>query len=130
MFKSAPRPIFVASPDQLGGNRSNGQPMQMNETFPASRALRRAGLGGLAAGAIVWSTAAMAAESPVADLVERVSPSVVTVFTSQEPEETAAAGRERFGFPEGSPFEEFFRRFGRPDGIPGIPGFPGMPGPD
>ncbi|HET7410124.1 MAG TPA: trypsin-like peptidase domain-containing protein, partial [Paracoccaceae bacterium] len=96
----------------------------MNDTFSASRALRRAGLGGLAAGAIVWSTAAVAAESPVADLVERVSPSVVTVYTVQEPDETAAAGPEAFGLPEGSPFEEFFRRFGLPDGM-----IPGMPGP-
>ena len=100
--------------------------MNMRENFRASRTLRRAGLGGLAAGAIVWSTAgvgaAIAAESPVADLVERVSPSVVTVYTTQTVDETAAAGPESFGFPEGSPFEEFFKRFGNPDGMPGHDG--------
>ncbi len=86
--------------------------MNMRENFPASRTLRRASLGGLAAGAIVWSTAAVAADSAVADLVERVNPSVVTVFTTQTVDQSATAGQ--FGFPEGSPFEEFFKRFGMP----------------
>lgn len=80
----------------------------------------------MAMGAIIWSSVSFAAESPVPDLVERVSPSVVTVFTTQNVAET---GGEAFGFPEGSPFDEFLRRFGIPDGmVPGLPG-PGRQAP-
>ena len=91
-------------------------------------ALRRAGAGGLAVGAIAWtaawSTAASAAGSPVADLVERVSPAVVTVYTTQAVQAGAQDGEgQPFGIPEGSPFEEFFKRFG-PEGMPGMPGQP------
>ncbi len=57
----------------------------------------------------------------LADLVETVSPSVVTVFTTQAPE-AQETGRRDFGFPEGSPFEEFFKRFGAPEGMPGMGG--------
>ena len=85
-----------------------------------------AGIGGLAVGAIVWSAVwsspAAAAGSPVADLVERVSPAVVTVYTTQAVEAAADGdGGQPFGVPEGSPFEEFFKRFG-PEGMPGMPG--------
>ncbi|HLS18492.1 MAG TPA: DegQ family serine endoprotease [Paracoccaceae bacterium] len=97
--------------------------MFMKESFPAPRVLRRAGLGGIAMGAIIWSSASLAAESPVPDLVERVSPSVVTVFTTQNVEEVTGPRGDIFGFPDGSPFEEFLRRFGIPDGmVPGLPG--------
>ncbi|HEU0221130.1 MAG TPA: DegQ family serine endoprotease [Paracoccaceae bacterium] len=84
-------------------------------------AARRTALAGLAAGLILWSPLAEAAEpqGSIADLVERVSPAVVTVLSTRfvNPE-------ERFGalpglpFPPGSPFEEFFRRFGTPEGRP------------
>jgi serine protease Do len=106
--------------------------MVMTDILSGPRPLRRGGLcrtgvGGLAVGAIVWSAVgaspALAAGSPVADLVERVSPAVVTVYTTQ-----AVSGGEQgdgtpFGVPEGSPFEEFFKRFG-PEGMPGMPGMP------
>jgi serine protease Do len=74
----------------------------------------------MALGAIVWTGVADAAvvSGEVADLVERVSPSVVTVFSTQTPDRATASGRN-FDFPDGSPSEEFFRRFGSPDGIPG-----------
>jgi len=82
-------------------------------------ALAGVGAGALALGAIIWSPVAGAASgSGIADLVERVSPSVVTVFTTQAPDPRVAQG-PNFGFPEGSPFEEFFKRFGMPDGMPG-----------
>jgi serine protease Do len=82
------------------------------------RRLALAGAGAVALGAIIWSPYATAASgSGIADLVERVSPSVVTVFTTQAPPRMAQ--RPEFNFPKGSPFEEFFRRFGFPDGIPG-----------
>ena len=85
----------------------------------AGRGLVLVGAMAAAAGAIQWSAVAGVAEgSGVADLVEKVSPSVVTVFTTQAPDESAAQGQE-FGMPDGSPFEEFFKRFGRPDGLPG-----------
>jgi serine protease Do len=106
--------------------------MMMTEMLSRPGPLRRAGIGGLAAGAIVWSTAATAAASPaaspVADLVERVSPAVVTVYTTQVmPETDGQNGGVPFDLPEGSPFEEFFKRFGIPEGIPGMPGGEPMP---
>jgi serine protease Do len=52
---------------------------------------------------------ARAAPDGFADLVDRLSPAVVAVVT----ERAVPAGRNApFAAPEGSPFEEFFRRFG------------------
>jgi len=80
--------------------------------------LASAGVGALALGGIIWSTAAGATEGQsVADLVERVSPAVVTVFTTEEPQQMSMDG-PRFAFPEGSPFEEFFKQFNFPNGMP------------
>lgn len=68
------------------------------------------------AGLLAWSPAS--AHGPaggVADLVERVAPSVVTIMAAHAAPERAAAG-------QGSPFEEFFRRFGgAPEGFGGAP---------
>jgi len=83
------------------------------------KSLVSAGVGALALGGIIWSPAASAANDPsVADLVERVSPAVVTVFTTGEAKQVRMQG-PRFAFPEGSPFEEFFKQFGFPDTFPG-----------
>jgi serine protease Do len=82
--------------------------------------IRRIGAAGLGVGAIVWSSAALA-DAAVADLVERVSPAVVTVYTTQVADAGDEAEGQPFSLPEGSPFEEFFKRFGSPDGIPGMP---------
>lgn len=83
------------------------------------KGLARAGLGALALGGILWSQAASAGDGKsVADLVERVSPSVVTVFTTEQPKRVSMQGPQ-FDFPEGSPFEEFFKQFGFPNGVPG-----------
>jgi serine protease Do len=49
----------------------------------------------------------------IADLVERVSPAVVTVLAERDAPHAAASP-----FGDGSPFGEFFRRFGFPDGPP------------
>jgi len=57
------------------------------------------------------------ADAVFADCVVRVSPSVVSVFTPQYAPAGMTDGPQ-FGFPEGSPFEEFFRRFGMPNGMP------------
>jgi len=95
--------------------------------IPSRLEVRRAApaaLGMLAAAAIVWSPVAQAGTAPgaIADLVEQVNPAVVTVLAT--PEKTADAA-DRMSSPRGpaSPFEEFFRQFGAPRGMP----FPGAP---
>lgn len=74
---------------------------------------------GLTAAALLWAPIAGASE--IADLVETVSPSVVTVLTTQDAQ--SVSGRdfsaENNPFPPGSPFGEFFKRFGQPQGAPG-----------
>ncbi len=83
-------------------------------TFPMAATLKGAA-GALAGAAILWSTPPAAADTELADLVERVSPSVVTVLATES--RGPRMDGERFGF-EGSPFEEFFRRFGGPGADP------------
>ncbi|MFV0475054.1 MAG: Do family serine endopeptidase, partial [Pikeienuella sp.] len=75
---------------------------------------RAAGFGLVAA--LLWAPAAFADTAPhqVADLVEKVSPAVVTVLATQEPRPDAARAEHGVPFPPGSPFGEFFRRFGTP----------------
>ena len=66
--------------------------------------------------AVLWApVAAIAAPPPegYADLVEKVSPSVVMVTTTQKVSDQQVAGLDQM-FPPGSPFEEFFKRFGNP----------------
>lgn len=55
------------------------------------------------------------ADEALADLVETVSPSVVTVIASIDAAPSPASGQE-FDF-EGQPFGEFFKRFGIPEGF-------------
>ncbi|MBB3809827.1 Do family serine endopeptidase [Pseudochelatococcus contaminans] len=67
-------------------------------------------------------------QTSFADLVDKVKPAVVSVRV-KIPVDQADQQRsplEQFGFPPGSPFEEFFRRFGSPDqeAQPGRPGRP------
>ena len=71
---------------------------------------------GVAAGAVLWVATPAAADEALPDLVDRVSPAVVTVLASGMRD--AGGPGPRFGFPEGSPFEEFFRRFGPQGGEP------------
>jgi serine protease Do len=55
-----------------------------------------------------------------ADIVEKVKPAVVSVRVrvgADGPRASAMRDGDQFG--PGSPFEEFFRRFGRPDNMPG-----------
>ncbi|MGV6871218.1 Do family serine endopeptidase [Pseudochelatococcus sp. B33] len=54
-------------------------------------------------------------QTSFADLVDRVKPAVVSVrvkIAVEQSEQTPSL--QQFGFPPGSPFEEFFRRFGAP----------------
>ncbi len=86
---------------------------------------RRPSLPGALAGASVAALLVTSlswpalADAALADLVERVSPSVVTVLTTQTALPAAGAvhgGPQVLPFPPGSPFEEFFRRFANPGG--------------
>lgn len=74
-------------------------------------------LAALSGAWIAWAPVASAETQPnaVADLVERTSPAVVTVLSTQEEEPQPEANNAPSPFPPGSPFEEFFRRFGSPD---------------
>ena len=65
--------------------------------------------------ALLGSTllAGAASAESLADLVDQVSPSVVTILASQN----ARAERE-MRVPEGTPFEDFFRNFDGPQGMP------------
>jgi serine protease Do len=58
-----------------------------------------------------------------ADIVEKVKPSVISVrvkVPDASPQVSGLNGDD-FNVPPGSPFEQFFKRFGRPDGQPGNP---------
>ncbi len=73
---------------------------------------RRLITGTTLATALLGSTAAYA-DSALADLVDEVAPSVVTILA--EPSERTSAAND-FRMPEDGPFNEFFRRFGTPEG--------------
>ncbi|WP_425046354.1 Do family serine endopeptidase [Primorskyibacter sp. S87] len=67
--------------------------------------------------ALMFGTAAMPAlaDAALADLVEEVAPSVVTILATQDKPEPVSNKFDEF---EGHPFGELFRRFGAPDGMP------------
>ena len=58
--------------------------------------------------------------SSLAPLAERVSPAVVTISATRTVMDAESAAPRKLPFPPDSPFEEFFRDFGGPDG-PGQP---------
>jgi serine protease Do len=68
-------------------------------------------------------------ERPIgfADIVERVKPSVISVKINitEKVAKDDGANSDDSPFPQGSPMERFFRRFGGPDGLP--PGLRGGP---
>ncbi len=74
-------------------------------------------MGATALGAAMLATTALPAmaDEALADLVETVSPSVVTITARQDAKPSPAQGQE-FNF-EGHPFGEFFKRFGGPEGF-------------
>ncbi|MCA0906369.1 DegQ family serine endoprotease [Ruegeria marisrubri] len=74
-------------------------------------------VGASALGAALLATTAMPsmADEALADLVETVSPSVVTIIAEHGAAPTPAQG-QNFDF-EGHPFGEFFKRFGGPEGF-------------
>ncbi len=81
--------------------------------FPQSTGL--AGVTALSAALLTGTAIPSQADEALADLVERVSPSVVTVIATQEVTPAATTAPE-FDF-QGHPFEEFFKRFGGPEGF-------------
>jgi serine protease Do len=57
-----------------------------------------------------------------ADIVEKVKPAVISVRVKMASAQLSSS--EDSPFPKGSPMEQFFRRFGMPDGIPNMPNNP------
>ena len=51
-----------------------------------------------------------------ADIVEKVKPAVISVRVKLEATAQPMANTDELPFPKGSPMEQFFRRFGMPDG--------------
>ena len=90
--------------------------MTLRATFLKPAPLATTAMAAATGAWLAWSPIAGAETQPgeVADLVARTSPAVVTVLATQE--QPAAAGvPEVSPFGPGSPFEEFFRRFGMPE---------------
>lgn len=70
--------------------------------------------GGTALTLVMSSVTPALADEALADLVEEVAPSVVTIVAERGAEPISTDGKG-FDFPENSPFEDFFRRFGAPE---------------
>src|SRR3546814_9962517 len=89
-------------------------PVRQRPDSPRSAA-QRWGAGLAAASVLVWSGLAAAAPAPesFSELAKKVSPAVVNIASTQEVEAPRGLPGMPFNFPEGSPFEEFFKRFGR-----------------
>lgn len=103
---------------------------QTTKRRPLERPLRWAGAA-LAGGLLVWTQVAAAAPAPesFSGLVKEVSPAVVLITSEQngsaDPEAGPSGAPQLRGNPfEGTPFEDFFKRFGE-----GQPGQRGPQGP-
>ncbi len=88
----------------------------MSHTVARARpsVLRTFGLGMAAASLLVWSGVANAAQPPesFSGLAKKVSPAVVNIASTQEIDQAEMQVPEfPFQFPEGSPFEKFFKQF-------------------
>jgi len=92
--------------------------MLFTPMFSASRTLVRTSAL-TAATAFLWAAAPATAHTVghLEDLVEQVAPSVVTVLSSENAPEHVT-GSNGAPFREGAPFEDLFRRFGRPETTP------------
>lgn len=78
------------------------------------KVLHRLGLGVVAGSLIVWSGAAGAATPPesFSDLAKKVTPAVVNIASVRDVDAPRIPEFDLpFEFPEGSPFEEFFKQF-------------------
>ena len=91
--------------------------MTITNTQDSGRTALRTTAATLAFGALmVWSGVAQAALAPdsFSGLAKKVSPSVVWIATTHDQSNQDKSLEMPFKFPEGSPFEEFFRRFRGP----------------
>ncbi len=88
-----------------------------NRTLLKKAGLKWAGASALSAMLLSSTALPVLADAAVADLVEQVSPSVVTILVEQDGR-MAKAGGNKSPAP-GTPFDDFFRRFGAPNGSPG-----------
>ncbi|MEM7074630.1 MAG: Do family serine endopeptidase [Pseudomonadota bacterium] len=70
--------------------------------------------GGTALASALLATTAAHADEALADLVDQVAPSVVTIVAERSMDKVSADG-EDFRMPDNMPFQEFFRRFGAPE---------------
>lgn len=89
---------------------------------PFLRFAAAAGLALLTAGGMATQAGAFSAPESFAELVQQVSPAVVDITTTTV---VAASTQDGPMVPPGSPFEDFFKDFGNPDGQNG----PGTPNP-
>lgn len=103
--------VMTAHRRPAGGTTAAGSPI-----------LRRGVIALAGASLLVWSSVASATTGGYADLVEKVAPAVVNVFTTQ-PARAAEAGPSPFG--QGGPLDDFARRFGIPIPEQGPQGRPG-----
>ena len=70
--------------------------------------------GGAALVSAIAATSAAHADEALADLVENVAPSVVTIVAEQSADAVSIDSNDLLT-PENTPFKEFFRRFGAPN---------------
>lgn len=89
--------------------------MHQKKSTPSSATLQKLAGGTALASALVAGTV-VHADEPLANLVEEVAPSVVTILAERDVDNVSAAN-DGFRMPENSPFNDFFRRFGAPEGF-------------
>jgi serine protease Do len=105
----------------------------LDTAIPSSAPCRRRGMtaAALAVATLVFTVPpAFARPGPegFSDLAEKVKPAVVNISTTQRVAQAEGGSPMQFEVPpglRGSPFEEFFRRFGRPGGPEGDEDAPG-----
>ena len=88
----------------------------INPLAPRHTPLRRTGAALTFGLLLLWSGLAQAALAPdsFSGLAKKVSPAVVWIASTHEQTQQDTSMEMPFKFPEGSPFEEFFRRFRGP----------------
>ncbi|WP_300067221.1 Do family serine endopeptidase [uncultured Ruegeria sp.] len=84
-------------------------------SLPLPRASNWMGVSALSAAMLATTALPSLADEALADLVDAVSPSVVTIIAEQDTTTTPTQSQD-FDL-EGHPFGEFFKRFGGPEGF-------------
>lgn len=86
--------------------------MNCNQPNPSGTTIK-AVAGGVALASVLAATPAAHADEALADLIEEVGSSVVTILAERDSEHVGLNGNQ-LRVPENTPFEELFRRFGAP----------------